>query len=52
MNEDTEYCPRCIENWENPDTGEINKGTKEISDCKECGICSECEHLLECSKSN
>lgn len=46
-----EFCPRCIEDWENPDTGEIDKGTKEKSECPECGICEECEHLLECSKA-
>ena len=44
------YCPRCFEDWIEEDIE--HKGTKVPSDCEECGVCSECEHLLECSKSN
>lgn len=47
-------CPRCIEDYE--DYNEDNQlisytGTKVISECKECGVCKDCEHLVECMKS-
>lgn len=51
IREESKYCPRCIEDWQDETTGNINKGTKEISECASCGVCKECEHLLECSKS-
>lgn len=44
------YCPRCIEDWEAED-GTQHKGEKKPSVCTECGICADCEHLLECKHS-
>ncbi len=44
------YCPRCIEDYKIQ--GRTQKGTKVPSDCKECGVCKDCEHMLECSKNN
>lgn len=45
------YCPRCIEAWEGGFT-ERHDGVEVPSECKECGVCKQCEHLLECSKAN
>lgn len=47
------FCPRCVEDYDNPD--DINKrlkGTEEPSDCAECGVCKDCEHLLDCKQLN
>jgi len=50
-NPDTaESCPRCIEDWEDED-GEWHDGEYKEPHCKECGVCKDCEHLSECSKS-
>lgn len=46
--ENTAWCPRCIEDWTD-EWGREHKGRKVVSECDECGVCSECEHLLECS---
>lgn len=46
-----EHCPRCVEEWENEE-GAFMAGEKRPSDCAECGVCVECEHLIDCSKSN
>lgn len=42
-------CPRCIEEHEDEE-GNVKEGTRELSECKECGVCKDCEHLAECSK--
>ena len=42
------YCPRCIEDWENNE-GIKQEGIKNISYCLDCGVCEDCEHLMECS---
>jgi len=45
------YCPRCIEEWED-DNGKPHKGTKKKSACKSCGVCKDCEHLMECNSNH
>ena len=45
-----EYCPRCIEDHTD-DEGVERKGTLEKSDCEDCGVCKECEHLNDCNKA-
>ena len=45
------HCPRCILDYEDHDR-QIRKGIKRKSECTECGVCRQCEHLIECSKSN
>ena len=46
------YCPRCIEPYEDESKpssgGNLVAGTKVKSDCKDCGVCKNCEHLLMC----
>lgn len=45
-------CPRCIEEWFHGDVAcKGHKGTKEKSHCPDCGVCVECEHLIECKNS-
>lgn len=45
------YCPRCIEDYTDDD-GVEQKGLEVKSHCNECYVCEDCEHLMECSKSN
>lgn len=47
--EDQDYCPRCIEDWDDEE-GNAMKGLKVPSDCEVCGICTECEHLYGCKE--
>ena len=47
-NENSDYCPRCIEDYEVDDVP--CNGTKVPSDCMECGVCGECEHMYGCSQ--
>jgi len=49
--ESEDYCPRCKQNWFDFE-GNTHKGVNTLSDCDECGVCTECEHLSECSKAN
>ena len=49
--EEESYCERCLQDWFD-DEGNHIKGRKVLSDCEECGVCSECEHFIECSKAN
>ena len=44
-------CPRCSQDWFD-DEGQHQYGTAIPSDCDECGVCENCEHLMECSKAN
>ena len=43
------HCPRCIEEYDGKD-GERVSGSKVISACEECGVCEDCDHLMECSR--
>jgi len=45
------HCPRCIEDYKD-EKGEWQEGKFKPAFCKECGVCKDCEHLSECSKSN
>ena len=47
MDTEPNYCPRCIEDYSESD-GEKVEGTKTLSDCDKCGVCKECEHMLDC----
>jgi len=44
-------CVRCIEPYEDEETGEEREGEKVPAFCSECRVCIECEHLSECSES-
>lgn len=45
-----ENCPRCIEPYQDEETGEERPGERKPSECQECGVCKDCEHMRECSK--
>ena len=45
-----QHCPRCIEDYTDDD-GVEQKGTEELSNCNDCGVCKECEHLCDCSQA-
>lgn len=47
MNTRPDLCPRCIEDWTD-ENQEEHKGTEEKSDCADCGVCHDCEHLSGC----
>ncbi len=47
MDTEPNYCPRCIEDYSDSD-GEKVEGTKTLGDCDKCGVCKECEHMLDC----
>ena len=40
-------CPRCIEDHDD-EHGERVSGSKVVSSCDDCGVCENCEHLMEC----
>ena len=42
------HCPRCIEEYDGED-GERVSGSKVVSACEECGVCEDCDHMIECS---
>ena len=44
-------CLRCIEPYEDEDTGEEMEGEKKPAECEECRVCHDCEHFNDCSKS-
>jgi len=44
------FCPRCIEDYDG-ENGERIAGEEVPSCCKECGVCTECEHMCDCSKA-
>ena len=41
------FCPRCIEDHDD-EHGERVSGSKVVSSCDDCGVCENCEHLMEC----
>ena len=42
-------CPRCIEDHDD-EHGERVSGSKVVSSCEGCGVCENCEHLMECKE--
>ena len=48
------YCPRCIEPYEDDSKpssgGNLVEGKKVESDCPECGVCKDCEHMADCKR--
>ena len=44
-----QFCPRCIEPYTD-DEGVHHDGEDKHSNCPECGVCEDCEHLSDCSK--
>ena len=45
--EEENLCPRCIEDHDD-EHGERVSGSKVVSSCDDCGVCENCEHLMEC----
>jgi hypothetical protein len=43
-----DWCPRCIETYDDIETGNRCVGTEVESDCDDCGVCFECEHMSDC----
>lgn len=43
-----EYCPRCIEDYEDEETGEHIEGTRVKAECVGCLVCHDCEHMIDC----
>lgn len=50
MNNKHTFCPRCIEDWVD-ENGEWHKGEEKPSACDECGVCKDCEHMIDCSQA-
>lgn len=46
-----EVCPRCIEDYEDEETGEQMDGEEKPSHCPECFVCEDCEHMSDCKYS-